>query len=159
MYIKAEDAEVTNWNPRTEKHGEEKIMAGDISIRVNLPVEILSEIAVDKVDFRKFMYKGDGELKSLCLEPLKFHREFDDMEMTLELGEDNVLSLAAEKVKDLVAKVEAGYRVTLSLKVQVQVDERASGELHGAAAMSGVGIELQKGGKQMDLEDKDAAAA
>lgn len=159
MYIKTEGAtaEVTNWNPRTEKHGEERVMAGDVDIRVDQPVEILEQIVVDKADFRKLLYKNNGELRALCLKPLQFHREFKAMELIFFDEDVNiVLKVYAKKVKGLVAEIEAGYRVKLKFQAQVEVNEDESGELHGMSVMSGVAIELKAGGGQADLEEAAA---
>ena len=163
MHIKTEGAtaKITNWNPRTERHGEEEVMAGDIDIVTNQPVEVLGDIAVDLVDWRGFLYKDSGEVRSLCLEPLRFHREFTEMELAfLAANEDDdvVLSVHVNKVKKIVAEIENGYRVNLKFQAQVEVDRDESGAIHELEVVQGVAFELQKADKQADIEDNKVVA-
>ncbi len=159
MHIKTEGAtaKITNWNPRTERHGEQEIMAGDIDIRTNQPVEVLEQIVVDKADFKTFLYKNNGEVKAFCLKPFQFHREFKDMELAFLNEDDEVmLSVHASKVRNFVAEVEAGHRVILKFQAQIEVDRDESGEIHELETLQGISFELCEAGKQTDIEEAAA---
>lgn len=154
MQIHTDDytGEVKKWNARTERHGDERVMAGDIGVVVNVPIDTVEQVPVDKVDFKKIFYKGDGALKATCLDKLTFHREYEDMTLKLTFEDDSELNLHAERVKKIVAELQPGYRALLSFQVQITVDEGESGAIHAATTAGGVMVSMSKGG-QKDIED------
>ena len=148
---------VTKYNPRRELHGDEGVLAGDIDVTVNLPIEALDQITVDESNFKAMLYKEHGDPKQLCLKKLEFFREFADMRIELALGpepEREKIVLNEVKIKKFVADVLPRHRVDLSFQVQLHPNERESGELHSVYVREAVGINVTPGSGQLDIENK-----
>jgi len=153
------NAEVTKYNPRKELHGDEGVMAGDINITANLPVSVLSLIAVDEFDFEAVLYNDNEELKQLCFNRLDFFREFDDMRLELTLDEDtDPIIMNNVKIKKLSAELLPGKRVDLSFQAQMHPNEEESGELHVSMLKAGVRVSVSNQSGQSDIEDNADAA-
>jgi hypothetical protein len=153
MHLQTEmNAEIKNWNSRTEGKGKNKVMAGDIKVTANMPVSAIKKIMVDKHDF-DFMYKANGDLKQFCFDEIPFFREFPLLDMFIETSDDWTLDLPDVKVKNISAKFLPGKRIDLTFTAQVHVDEETSGHIHAAAACICVKVRLQSVGGQKDLGD------
>lgn len=152
------EVKITNYNPRTEGNGDELVMAGDLKVEMNVPLDVLEQIPVDKVGFKKLMYKDSGDLKGVCFDSIAFHREYNDVDVALvsEQWEDPI-KLFNCTIKKINATFLPGFRATLRVTVQMHPDTEMSGELHEATTMRDLRIVTMPAGGQMDLEEQAEA--
>lgn len=127
---------INNFNPRAEKHGEERVPAGDVSFTVTTDSDPLAHFAPD---LKAFLFNANGPRDLADGEPLRFPRaapiHWDD-EMTgatlrIYCGIGKPLEFADATLNKFVIEGREGGAVLLHFRAQLHPDERQSGRLAG----------------------------
>lgn len=135
MNLKIEETtmEVTNINTKTENHGDEVILATDVDVSVNLPVEFLAKFSDTDKDWAKtwktLLWNKDGEITGHCLSNIEFHHEFKDHTVLIRDEDGETMELEKAKIRKFRAEPLPGYRVNLKFQMRVYPDKVQNGEL------------------------------
>jgi hypothetical protein len=144
-----EQAEITNLNPRIEKHGkEEKVLGYDISIKCETTHEILEHLGVhEKFDYKSLLYKEDGSLRPHMINFISFERAFENQTLTIDLDlvSEQVMTFYKAKLKGFKAKPVFGGLVRLEFKAQMQPCPSEVEFLNRAILCQNVNIEVLPG--------------
>lgn len=158
--------EVTNINTGTENHGDEVVLATDISLLANLPVEALSKFSDTDKDWEKIwkslLWNKKGEITGHCLSHIEFQHEFVEHIVRIHDEDGNVMEFSEARIRKFMAVPLPGYRISLKFQARVHPDKRQNGELT-ALQKEDTNVEiigspqgdlLQDNGNVVDLKDK-----
>jgi len=81
-------AVVTNTNWRPELHGEDKQLAVDLSVKLEITPDILNQMCVEEEcpDYGKLLHDEKNMILNTGLSELKFDRKYDDHELSLSFS-------------------------------------------------------------------------
>lgn len=124
---------VTNVNTTTETHGTEQVLATDISLLANLPVEDLEKFSeTDKGWAKKWenlLWNKEGEITGHCLKYLGFDHEYKDHILIIEDEEEETMEFNDVKINKFQAEPLPGKRINLTFQVRVHPSKQQNGEL------------------------------
>lgn len=124
---------VNNVNTTTESHGTEQVLATDISITANLPVEALAKFSetdqnwADK--WKKILWNKEGEITGHCLKHLEFHHEYKDHILNIDDEDEHTMVFEKVKISKFQAEPLPGHRINLKFQVRVHPNKQQNGEL------------------------------
>jgi len=153
--------EVTNINTGVENHRDETVLATDISLSANLPVDALSKFSDTDKDWAKvwksLLWNNKGEITGHCLSHIEFQHEFTDHTVRIQDEDSNTMEFASARVRKFTAAPLPGYRINLKFQVRVHPDKRENGELT-ALQKEDTAVEII-GSPQGDLLQEDGKVA
>lgn len=170
MQLKLEelDASITNVNLRREKHGDDRVVAVDLSIVLEVSPEVLDQLAMNGDEaFEKILYSENGNLKQSTLDQLAFSSEFEKHIVVINnsLDEKHAKEFDDAKLCKFKATPKNGHIIDLSFQIQLHPSDDQVHWLTDGYAREIWTLEI-KGSKQMDLnlvengeEDQEPAAA
>lgn len=166
------EAKISNINLRAEKHGSERKLGVDISVKLQAGNEVLDglEKGLRESLFRKAA-KGeqidlingkDGlvAVKHPCLGSLPINGEYAGYEIDIAgmLEGTDTLPLIDVKLKNFVIDALEGGSVAMAFKVQAQVDSDELAELADALIRETVRVTLKPPSAQTDTAANDDLA-
>lgn len=142
--LENQQAKISSFNPRAEKHGDENVTAGDLKIEVTC-----ANAALDHFDkgLRKFLYRkpASGEQSDLPLEqtdgltarklprlaPLKWDEDFPGYELHIVTGlaVDEVIEIDDVELSGFLFEALEGGSVQITFRASFHPDGRTSGKL------------------------------
>lgn len=125
-------AKVKNVNPRSELHGEEKELAMDLSIEIEITPDILNQLCVDDEcpDYGKFFHDDKKMILNTGIKLVKFDRKYEDHEMSLSFSalfaneDHNTQYFKEVKIKSIAASPINGGLIKLNFTVQLSPIEK-----------------------------------
>lgn len=133
LEIENMEMKVTNVNTKTENHGDEIVLATDISLMANMPVEALSKFSEADKDWAKqwraLIWNDKGEITGHCLSHLGFHHEFSEHTVKIMDEEQKIMEFHDVRVNNFAAEPMPGYRVNLKFQLRVHPSKHQNGEL------------------------------
>jgi hypothetical protein len=143
--LKKTSAQVKNWNPRVENHGDEPMLASDVTFLISAPAGILAEIAGEDGIFDSLLWNADGMVRDLKFSAIAFDISYEAYKITLFAngGETTFGDIHMRKFK---AYPKDGRRIELKFQVQIHPTPKQV-EALGQALMSDhvtIRIEAQK---------------
>lgn len=168
------ESSVKNLNVRSERHGDERVLAVDVKLETKVSNTILDSI---DPDLRKGLFRKPGKneqqelptigteltaVKFPYIEPLKLNHEFEGYELELAGLLDGIepVFLVDVKLKKLTVAPLEGGSVTLTLTASANVDADELSQLADAFVREDVRVSLVPPKKQAvgdTLDQQDAA--
>lgn len=132
MFKLATTCEIQNVNPRTEKHGDDDVLAIDIKCQATVDASELIQLFgfnVSPDDFKSLFWNESGHPKFAAEHAIKFDRKLENIEV--KISESFI-----EKPKDVLfeydtANLNEGHTFKTTFTVQCQVTEKQAGKLCG----------------------------
>jgi len=159
------EGNVTNINLRREKHGDDRVVAVDISFALEASPEIIDQLLPNGNEtFEKMLYTDDGILKQSNLEEMKISAEFDKHVVVLNntaLDDEQAKEFDDAKICKFKVSPRNGHVIDLNLQIQLHPSEEQIHWLTDGYVRELWTIEV-KGSKQMDLnlvENEEPEAA
>jgi len=151
LVMKSTRCSIENLNTRTERHGEDKALAYDLSVTMTIPFLMLTEIFEgDTAGLEDFLWAENGGLFFNRIRSIGLMHEFEDHGMVIKV----------EKEKDEIWPVKIGKmsisplddkKVILKMQVKFRPEETDYPLLH-RALIRDAWIEIKKP-KQMSITD------
>ena len=125
-------AKVINTNWRPELHGEDKELAVDVKIEIEVTPDILNQLcAEDEVpDYKKLFHDEKNMKLETGIESIKFNRKYDDHELALSFSalfadeDQNTQYFKEVKIKSIVAAPLNGGLIKLTFTAQFMPIEK-----------------------------------
>lgn len=118
-------AELTHINVREEKHGDEDVLANDLSISVVLPAhETLQQLCVgDSQKLIDAFWTEDGKSREPTISSIKLTHKLKDHVLRLSVGIDDMITFDDVTLKKFSWTPENGHTLTLKFKAAILPDE------------------------------------
>lgn len=141
-----QSAKMTSGNTRGERHGTdgEGELALDLDFTTEVGSDVLEQLAVgETVDYRKWFWDKDGQVRNLGLKRITFDRVMEDQVLYLNIGEEKFV-FDEVTVKKISAEIVFGFRIKLSLQCQTHPKEDVLGPVLQGLVTPQVNIRLRR---------------
>ena len=135
MNIQIEEDEMTvkNYNGTTEKRGNDDVLATDLNLSVNKPVDFLGKFSESDKDWPKIwkslLWNDKGEITGHGLKHIEFNQEFSGHRITVRDEEEKEMVFEDCKVKKFHAEPLPGFRIDLKFQIRLYPTKQQNGEL------------------------------
>ena len=151
-------AELTHLNTRTEKHGDEEVLANDLSISVILPAqETLKQLCVgDSEKLIEAFWTEDGKAREPTIAAIKLNHSLKDHQMKISVGIEEAITFEETKLDGFSWTPQNGHTLKLKFKAKTVTDEQELAYIAG-----GLGKHIQiaiEAPRQMDISEMQAPA-
>jgi len=145
---------LTNVNPRAEKHGEEDVLAVDLSVKATFDVDDIKLLmpSVDMAALKKTFWDKDGH--PFAEHHLALVTELKEYRVTVSKpgNKNHLLFGETSTVKGFKIEFNHGTTVNLSFKIQCNCDGNSIGKL-SECLNEDISVEIESGPQgEMDLE-------
>lgn len=152
------DAAVTNINLRREKHGDDRVIAVDLNVTVEVSPKVLDQLSANTEEsFEKILYSDNGNLKQSTLDKLEFNTEFENHVVKLNsraLEDDYAKEFDDAKLVKFKAIPKNGHIISLTFQIQLHPSEDQIHWLTDGYSKEIWIIEL-KGSRQAEIDFDD----
>lgn len=166
---------LTSWNARSEKHGDERVPAGDLKLRVKASNTMLDQIdpALRRMFYRATNAKvreAQGTIPGTEATdtPAKATNRVDDVDILYEvpgyvlrvyhgIGDDPYIALHDVTIDKVAATLFEGGTVEIEFRARATVDAEQSGALH-MLLQSDIDIDLIPPEHEPSMMDEDEKA-
>jgi len=151
FHMSARSIEVKHFNTRTESHGDDSALRGDLKIKAIGNLDDLDNwLLGDKSLPSKVFYNKDGNRRILGIKPLKTDREIEGLTVKITSLDRVELELEAVSINGL--EIELQDAGTIELVCALRLNPTAHMEQIGNLLVDGrAEIEITAGQDEMDL--------
>jgi hypothetical protein len=149
-------AELTRLNTRTEKHGDEEVLANDLSISVILPAqETLKQLCVgESQKLVEAFWTEDGKAREPTIAAIKLNHSLKDHRLKISVGIEEAITFEETKLDGFSWTPQNGHTLKLKFKAKTVTDEQELAYIAG-----GLGKHIQiaiEPPLQMDISEMKA---